>query len=108
MSDERIPLAEIIGELRSELFEAAKEGKGHPVRFRVDEAEVELEVAVSKEVKAGGGVKFWVYNTDVEGKLASKQTQRIRLKLVSVGSDGKKRLISSDRELPPNESVESE
>ena len=61
MSDaQKVPLSELIAELRSELVEAQKEGTGKKLRFKIEEIEIELKVGITKEVEAGGKVKFWV------------------------------------------------
>lgn len=103
MGDEQgIPLSEVISELRRELLEARHDGDDHQIRFRVEEASVELEVAVTKEFAGGGGVKFWVYNAEAKGSLGSERTQRICLKLKPVDAKtGESSLISGKGELPP-------
>jgi len=43
--------------------------------------ELEVTVALSREGKAGGKVKFWVAEVNAEGRLSSTSTQRIKLTL---------------------------
>jgi hypothetical protein len=77
--DTGLPLADVIEELRRELVEAASRGEGQPVRFRLLPVEIELQVVVSREVGAKGGVKFWVVNAG--GKLATSNTLTHTLKV---------------------------
>ena len=96
MSDERTELADMIVSLRRELLEAQKLGQDEGLRFRVEEAEVEIQAAVTKEAGVKGGVKFWVYNAEASGKLASQAVHKIGLKLKPLTSDGKEDLLISD------------
>ncbi len=89
MSDtQKIPLSELIAELRSELVEAQKEGTGKKLRFKIEEIEIELKVGITKEVEAGGKVKFWVYEAGIKGDVKEQDLQRICLKIKPSGSKG--------------------
>ena len=94
MSDQqRIYLSELVAELRNELLEAQKEGVGKELRFQVEEVEIELKVGVTKDVKGKTGVKFWVYNAELEGGAKQQDLQRVLLKFKPAGpqrADGKK------------------
>lgn len=82
MSDsQKIPLSELIAELRSELAEAQKQGAGKELRFTVEEIEIELKVGITKEVEAGGKVKFWVYEAGLKGGVSEQDLQRVLLKI---------------------------
>ena len=96
MSDERTELADTIVSLRRELLEAQKRGEKEDLRFRVEEAEVEVQAAVTKEAGVRGGVKFWVYSAEASGKLASQAVHKISLKLEPLTSGGKEDLLISD------------
>ncbi|MEV8539647.1 trypco2 family protein [Streptomyces sp. NPDC051572] len=84
-----IALAEAIRELRSELDQAITDADGQNLRFEVGPIELEVTVAISKDVSAGGKVKFWVIEADGQGRAGSSTAQLIRLtlepKLVSTG-----------------------
>ena len=88
MADSRIPLSDLIADLRRELAEAQAKGQGREPRLRVEEAEIELQVAVTREGGGKTGVKFWVINAEAQGKLANATTQKIRLKLKPTGAGG--------------------
>lgn len=76
----RIGLAEMISTLRAELDKAQKAApESSPLEVR----EIDLEVSFthSREGTAKGGVKFWVYEAGVEGKLASERVHKVTLRL---------------------------
>jgi Trypsin-co-occurring domain 2 len=81
MADEPILLSELIAELRRELAKAQAQGQGLQPRLRIEEAEIELQVVITREDNAGIGVKFWVLNADIKDKRADATTQKIKLKL---------------------------
>lgn len=89
-----IALAEMISSLRSELQQAQKEGEGQDLRFAVGEVELELQVTMTNEAQGGGGVKFWVYEANLSGKVAEQAVQKVKIKLAPVGADGESALIS--------------
>ena len=85
MAEAPIQLAELIAELRRELAAAQVQGQGLHPRLRIEEAEIELQVVITREDTAGIGVKFWVLNADVKDKYADATTQKIKLKLKPSG-----------------------
>jgi len=85
---QKIPLSELITELRSELAEAQKQGAGKEPRFKVEEIEIELKVGITKEVVAGGKVRFWVYEAGVKGEVSEQDLQRVLLKIKPAGAKG--------------------
>lgn len=98
----RIPLAKMLGQLRSELLEAQQEGAGKDLRFLVDDIEIELQIATTQEDTGGIGIKFWVINADAKLKDASVSTQRVKLKLAAVDSEGNRaiKIASGDTTRP--------
>lgn len=76
-----VELAELIGQLRSELSEALHAGESSDVRFELGPVELEVTVAVAKDVKPGGKVRFWVVELGADGTASSSTTQRIKLSL---------------------------
>jgi hypothetical protein len=83
-----ILLSELIAELRRELAEAQVQGQGLHPRLRIEEAEIELQVVITREDSAGIGVKFWVLNADLKDKGIDATTQKIKLKLKPSDADG--------------------
>jgi hypothetical protein len=63
---DKIPLSEMLTQLRKELLQTQEEGKGSDLTFLIEDIEIELHLVTSKEAGGGGGVKFWVYNAEAE------------------------------------------
>jgi len=76
-----IDLAETIQQLRSELTKAIDQGEGESLRFAVDSIDLDLQVTVSQEGTAGGGIKFWLVDANAGAKVAKQSVQTIHLKL---------------------------
>ncbi len=80
-----IPLADAIAALRQQLSEAVKAGEQETVRFELGPVEMELNLVVEREGKAGGAVQFkllgWGVDGSGEGKLSQQRTQRVKLTL---------------------------
>lgn len=76
-----VELAELIEQLRAELIKAMSTGAGTGLRFELGPVELELTVAVDREVKPGAKLRFWVVELGTEAKVADKATQRIKLTL---------------------------
>src|SRR5689334_10552798 len=84
-----IELADVIGDLRAELDRARLAADGSELRFGLGPVELEVTVALDREGKTGGKVKFWVAEVNAEGKLSSTSTQRIKLTLnPTLGASG--------------------
>ena len=83
-------LAETIAALRQELATALTEGRGHPLQFDLGDAEIEFQLAVTRDASADGGVRFGVISFGAKGRLADEATHRITLTMqpVEVGQDG--------------------
>jgi hypothetical protein len=81
MAKALIPLAELIAALRHELAQAQTQGQGLSPRLRVEDAEIELQVVLTREKGVDAGVKFWVLNAELKGKYTDAMTQKIKLKL---------------------------
>jgi len=77
----KIPLSELLADLRSELADAQKQGAGKEPRFKVEEIELEVKVGITKGVEGETKVKFWVYEAGLEGKASKQNLHRILLKI---------------------------
>jgi hypothetical protein len=89
MAASRIPLSDLIAELRRELAMAQATGESSGLKLLVEEAEVELQVVVTHEENGGLGVKFWVLNADIKDRASDAATQRVKLKLIPTDANGK-------------------
>jgi hypothetical protein len=84
--ENRIPLSEMLAELRKELLRAQDEGGDSALKFQIEDIEIELHVATTKGAGGGVGVKFWVYNADAKANVSEAKTQRLKLKLKPVNA----------------------
>jgi hypothetical protein len=98
MADEPILLSDLIAELRRELAVAQIKGQGLHPRLRIEEAEIELQVVITREDSDGIGVKFWVLNADMKDKRADATTQKIKLKLKPSDVEGGDFTIAAEEE----------
>ena len=96
---DKIPLSEMLAELRKELLEAKLEGQGSDLKFLIEDIEIELQIATTKEAGIDGGVKFWVYNAEAEVNASQAQTQKLKLKLKPKTPTGTLE-VASDRPEP--------
>jgi hypothetical protein len=76
-----VELAELIGQLRTELSTAMRSGEGADLRFEVGPVELELSVAVEKEARPGMKVRFWVVEGGTDVKASSTITHRMKVTL---------------------------
>ena len=93
---DKIPLSEMLAELRKELLEAKWEGQSSDLKFLIEDIEIELQIVTTKGGKGGGGVKFWVYNAEAEVNASQAKTQKLKLRLKPVGRDGRGEVLISD------------
>ena len=98
MADSGIPLSTLIAELRRELAEAKEQGQGHEFKLQVEEAEIELQVAITSTDDISGGVKFWVVNAEAKEQFSDAITQKIKLKLTPFDAKGKKFKMKATKE----------
>jgi Trypsin-co-occurring domain 2 len=82
-------LSDVIAALRANLATAQNEGASQNLRFNIDDVEIELQVAVTKERSGSGGIKFWVVDAKAEGKFTDAITQKIKLRMKVVDTDPK-------------------
>lgn len=78
---EGLELAEMISALRAELNRAQGDGADEPIRFTVEDVELELSIAVENKVGGKVGAKFFVLTSEVGGEARDTVTQKIKLKL---------------------------
>ncbi|MGP3983145.1 trypco2 family protein [Streptomyces sp. KR80] len=85
-----IELSELIRDLRKELSAALADGTDETLRFELGPVELEATMAVDRDARADGKIRFWVVDASAGGRLAQSRTQRITLTLQpkTVGSDG--------------------
>lgn len=82
-----VELADMIEQLRRELSRAAWAGESSDLRFRAEQVELELTVAVERSREPGVKVRFWVFDANATARTAGMVTQRIKLTLQPVRAD---------------------
>jgi Trypsin-co-occurring domain 2 len=76
-----IELAEVIRQLRQELDLARTSATGEVLQFEMGTIELEVMVALEKDISAGLKVRFWVVDLGADTRAVSSSTHRIRLTL---------------------------
>ena len=96
-----IALADMIETLRGELEAAQMKGMQRPVAFGVEKVELELKVVLSRKVKGGGGIKFWVVSAEGSAEGSGETAHNFKLTLLPLDPETKKRLeIASKTDAP--------
>ena len=90
-----VELSKLLINLRKELQAAQEDAEGSPLKFKVEDVDLELKVGATQAGEGKVGVKFWVYTADAAGKIANEAVQTIRLKLKPVTEGGGDTLISN-------------
>ena len=88
MSDGKFKLADVIEQLREELTMAREAGAKHrkaegaaATVFVVEEATIELQVAITANVEGKAGCSFWFYTAEAKAGLQEQSTQKLIVKL---------------------------
>ncbi|WP_263101896.1 trypco2 family protein [Kitasatospora sp. DSM 101779] len=76
-----IGLADAVDAVREELLEAASRGEGQPLSFEVGPIEMEFEIELRAEAKAGGKFKAWVVSAEAEAGVSRGRTHRVAFTL---------------------------
>jgi hypothetical protein len=96
-----IPLAETLRTLRRELQTAQLESAGEGILFRMDKAELELKVIVTRKSKGHGGIEFYVVKAGGEIERSGETTHTIKLTLTPVsGASGEPVNVSGQGDAP--------
>lgn len=82
-----VPLADFLSAFRSELRLAAAE-RDADLQFEVGPVTVEFTVLTRREGEGRAGVKFWVVDAGVTGKIAGESTQKVTMQLTPLDSNG--------------------
>ncbi len=76
-----LELSQLISSLRAELAKAQIEGVGKEIRFTVEDVELELEISAEEQAEGGIAAKFYVITSQFKANKKDAVTQKIRLKL---------------------------
>jgi hypothetical protein len=99
--EDAIPLAQMITALRQELEGAVLQGQGHPVQFLVGDIDLELNVGLTRQKGATGGVQFWVFTLGANASRSASTTHTIRLTLKAQTAAGADLRISGQSDQRP-------
>jgi Trypsin-co-occurring domain 2 len=82
-----VPLADFLAALRSEL-KAAHAERDPDLQLEVGPVTVEFTVLTRQEGEGKAGIKFWVVDAGVSGKLIGESTQKVTMQLMPLDSTG--------------------
>ncbi|MCI5157801.1 MAG: hypothetical protein D3906_05045 [Candidatus Electrothrix sp. AUS1_2] len=92
----RLELAEMIKGLREQLTEAQREGQEKGIRFTVEDVELELQITAEEQASGGVSAKFYVFTGKLDGGKKNTVTQKLKLKLKAGKADGKPLEVADD------------
>ncbi|MGV9865703.1 trypco2 family protein [Rhodococcus koreensis] len=87
MSSEPIPFADFVGALREQLKKAYQE-RDPELPIEVGPVTVEFTLLTRQEGEGKVGIKFWVVDAGVSGKVGKESTQKVTLQLTPLGAGG--------------------
>jgi len=96
-----IPLSEMVQSLREELQASMKQAQGESLRFQLEKVELDLQVEISWDVQADGGIRFGVLSIGASAGRTSGSTHTFKLTLLPVSSQGGDTLISGEASVRP-------
>ena len=96
-----LPLADFIIALKRELRIAVHETGNEKPKLSVNKIDLELQVAVTKDESAEGGLKVWVLSLGGKASTSNKQTHTLKLSLDALTETGSK-LAINDRSGKPD------
>jgi hypothetical protein len=76
-----IGLVEAIASLREELAEAVEEGKNQDIQFPVGQINLEFQVGVTRDVRGGGKLRFWILELGVDAGYTAQTVQKVTISL---------------------------
>jgi hypothetical protein len=95
-------IAETMEALRAELAQASADAAHSAFRFPMESVELEFQVAVRREARADGKVKFWVIEAGTAGSLAKDEIHKVKVTLgAPIGPDGVPVRIGQDSDEKP-------
>lgn len=93
----QVLLTDAIQQIRDDLREAVRQGKGMDIVFTPTSIEVELAITFTAELKAEGGFKLLAFLDLSSEATASRESQhKIKLSLSVADKDGQSLEISDD------------
>jgi hypothetical protein len=93
---EGVGLAEVLRQLRGDLYLAEWQGEGKEPRFELGPIELEFAVVVDSSRGGSAGAKLWVVDVSAEGKRTAQTTHRIKLTLQPTDAQGRRTSVSGE------------
>ncbi len=78
---ENVELTAAVQGLRDQLMSAVDASDGQPIRFEVEEIDLEFAVELRRDAHAKAGFKAWVVSGDVQAGAARTSTHKVAVKL---------------------------
>jgi hypothetical protein len=94
-------LPEVLAQLREQLIQAQAAGEGQDLQFKVQDIEVELQVATTLEGNGKIGFKVWLLEGEGGGSMSRENTHTLRLRLEPKRSQGGDVTVSGRRGSSP-------
>ncbi len=88
-----VGLADAIGQVRTQLEQAIKDGEESPVAFRAGPVEMEFEVAFTRTGGVSGGFQLSVLSFGAKGEKSTAATHRVKVALTPADREGRDVLI---------------
>lgn len=82
-----VPFADFVDALREEIKEAQQDADPE-LPIELGQVTVEFTVLTRREGEGKAGIRFWVVDAGVSGKLASESTQKVTMQLTPLGPGG--------------------
>jgi hypothetical protein len=106
---EPIPFADFVGALREQL-KAARGQRDPELPIEVGPVTVEFTLLTRQEGEGKAGIKFWVVDAGVSGKVGKESTQRVTMQLTPLDAAGKPLRVGDEernQQPPPQNSAPS-
>jgi hypothetical protein len=87
-----IELADVVKDLREELYRAIDGGENERLQFEVGSIELELSVSVEQTDGVHGKVRFWVLDLGADISDKNTSTQKLKLTLTPTLQNGDGRI----------------
>jgi len=87
-----VPFADFVAALRDELRQAQQDADPN-LPIEVGSVTVEFTVLTRQEGEGKAGIRFWVVEAGVSGKLASESTQKVSMELFPLSPTGERARI---------------
>ncbi|MEU6578310.1 trypco2 family protein [Streptomyces sp. NPDC046805] len=78
---DRIPLADVLDQIRAELVDASARSMDQDLQFPVGTVQIELQVGVTQSADGKGGVKLWVVDLAGGTAISHQAVQKVIVNL---------------------------